>query len=301
MGRRAKSWDGDDVENEVGTDLVPGRSLPLPTVVEHEREVTEGTSALRRATVRAYMAYGLDLAEIVDETGWPLAEVERLYKTILLDEEREVTTVRSDSVYTRYVVEQNHRLRQLEEIVRLLKKDGKLQGVALVGAIKAQHEIATKTLVVGQDMGFVEKRPMRVEHLHGHVIADMGNKELQDFLGGLLRETMGLSQHYGDVDLLDSPDVNTRIPKAIAADVVVAPKSARPQATRAMLPVSRCTPVDLDDEVVDEGPAAAAPKPRLSRRLPSYPMPGAKGSAKKEEASRPRPKLPALPRRASMG
>jgi hypothetical protein len=129
------------------------------------------------ALIRSYLADGWEPDEIAIDAKMSVDRVRSLINQVYAEDGRTILGRTSETLYVDYVIRSRQNLRSLQDLRASL--EGTNQAAAAVGAIKAQQDILDRIIKVGQDLGYVEKKPDRKEVLFGRLDDDQLNKRLQ--------------------------------------------------------------------------------------------------------------------------
>ena len=125
-----------------------------------------------------------------------------LKKELYRQEEASLQSKTTEDVYLEYKWAQEKCLEDLDNAIVAIPEN---QPNAVVGAIKAKSEILDKILKTGQDIGVIAKTPERKVIIHGHIVAQMSNKELRQTIAQETRMLASAVDKYGDVDMMGNP------------------------------------------------------------------------------------------------
>lgn len=150
------------------------------------------------ALVRVHLASGMDLHQLAVEMGITVNDA-RVASQLVLDEVgHDLGGRRREDVYSDYVMRTRHHIEQLQEIMVDLR--GGNQGSALVGAVLAKQKLIEGMIKVGQDLGIVDRKPVRTEHA---VLMHMDDPALAEMLSNELEGIKELMQRGGGQHFLD--------------------------------------------------------------------------------------------------
>lgn len=144
-----------------------------------------------------------DSDELIAELlGVSTARYNELKKELYRQENAEISGKSTEDVFLEYKMAQQKCLRDLDDAMKAIPEN---QPNALVGAIKAKSEIIDKILKTGQDIGIITKEPERKLVLHGHVVAQLDNKELRKLIAQETNQLADALSKYGDTDMDGNP------------------------------------------------------------------------------------------------
>jgi hypothetical protein len=156
------------------------------------------------------MADGWEPDEIAADSGMTVERVRSLVNQVYAEDGRSIIGRSSESIFVDYVIRSRQNLRALQDLREGFV--GTNQGAAAVGAIKAQQDILDRMIKVGQELGYVEKKPDRKEFLFGR----LDDAQLNARLRLEFDMTHKMAEGFANVSFLDvSPP-----PRMITARVV---------------------------------------------------------------------------------
>lgn len=138
-----------------------------------------------------------EAAEILGVSDGQLAALKSQMWDLKAKELHEATNERT---YLEYVASQRACIADLDASLRTAEKTSVTQEVAV---IKTKSEIYDKIIKVGQDFGFIAKKPEEKRIIGGVVITNLDNNELRSAIAKELGMATKLVQQHGDSGILD--------------------------------------------------------------------------------------------------
>lgn len=154
------------------------------------------------AEMKLRLMEGDDDETIQELLGLTVARYNDLKKELYRREQATLAQKTTEDVYLEYKWSQEKCIADLDAALAGIPEN---QPNAAIGAIRAKSEIRDKILKVGQDTGLIAKTPERKLIIHGHVVAQMSDKELRKTIA---QETQALGMaiaKYGDTDMDGNP------------------------------------------------------------------------------------------------
>lgn len=154
------------------------------------------------ARLRAFLASGDSDHEACTKLNIGWADYEELRTKMLEFEVDRVRKRSPDQVYVEYCMQQENNIHALSTMIDTFH-ESKQYG-AMVGAVKARAEIYDKIIEKGQEFGIIDKRPDRQEIIHGILIRDLTDQDLQHHIFTAVQNLAGMIDKYGQaVTILD--------------------------------------------------------------------------------------------------
>lgn len=177
-----------------------GRFFRKPPTVLLFRTVTALATTTPRDLVkaRAHVAEGLTDDEIAGALSIPIADAYALRERVYAEEERRIVGRRAEETFVDYSLRTGAHIRELDEAIEWLKRTK--QGSAVVGAISAKQKLLDRALAVGQEMGFIRKRP----ETRTLIIAHLDDAALREALARELLDLRTLITSKGETPFLDA-------------------------------------------------------------------------------------------------
>ena len=166
------------------------------------------------AIIRSQKQDGQTDEEIAMELGLPWEDYEKLLSKFYDLESEAIRTRPTEKVYVDYVNDQLANIRDLTKILDTFNTTK--QHSAMVGAIRARSEIQDKVIKMGQEFGFIDKRP-DTRFVAGVLVHKLSDNELKSSIEEKLGALAALQAEFGEgANILDVPvgDIHQKTPKA---------------------------------------------------------------------------------------
>lgn len=163
----------------------PYESEKLPPLVKYQPELKQKAQRpwMREARVymRAFLAEGLTRAEIMDRMGIDDKIYDKLEYQLMESDGAKFIQMGTAQRYYVHTLRMEQLVRELDQFVRThMKDDPRKSGV--VGAIKAKAQIYKDLIVMGQDLGIIDKRAKELRVLGEINLGALPNEELRELL-----------------------------------------------------------------------------------------------------------------------
>ncbi len=150
---------------------------------------------------------GLDDTEIMDVLGVDPEDYHEILSLMFSTKGDEVRRKTTEEHYVQYCLEQRRCIKDIDELTKNLNE--KTQYNAIVGAIRLRSDILDKMVERGQEFGLIAKAPEKRQIMHGHVLADLSDKDLKKKIAEQLTDMGDLVKRFGDgkIDSLPKRDL----------------------------------------------------------------------------------------------
>lgn len=113
----------------------------------------------------------------------------------------EIKATPIEHVYAQYLIDQNRNLRDLDDMIGQFKTSKQYN--AMVGAVRLRADLTDRILSVGQECGVIHKAPTKKQIVHGFVIGELSNSQLQDVIHKELSDMNAMMAKFGDKPFID--------------------------------------------------------------------------------------------------
>lgn len=156
-------------------------------------------SSKDRITFRTRISMGESDDEIMGSTKWTRDYLEDVRAAVIAEAVTSIHGKGREDIYAEYLIRSTDNIRQLSDVTEIAQReDGDLR--VAVGAIKAKQDILRESITVGQDLGFIPRKPQQTQI--SVLVAGMSNTDLKAMLATEVAETQRLVGRHGTTRFL---------------------------------------------------------------------------------------------------